>query len=76
MFFYFLCHILSIEYSGLSYEFILSEYGFSIKSKIPFTSPGDKPILTLKITFTNFCRFRYFTDFDIKIVLSGQKGFE
>ena len=35
-------------------------------------SLGNKQILTFKISVTNFCRFRYFADFDIKIVPSGQ----
>ena len=39
-------------------------------------SSGDKPILTLKISFINFGRFRYFADFDIRIVLLGQNSFE
>ena len=30
---------------------------------------GNKLILTSKISVTNFCRFHYFADFDIKIVL-------
>ena len=34
-------------------------------------SSGDKPILALKISVTIFFRFRYFADFDIKIVLLG-----
>ena len=37
---------------------------------------GDKPILTLKISVTNFYRFRYFADFDIRIVFLGQNKFE
>ena len=39
-------------------------------------SSGDKPILTLKISVTNFSRFQYFADFDIRIVLLGQNSFE
>ena len=39
-------------------------------------SSGDKPVLTLKISVTNFTRFRYFADFDIKIVLLSQNSFE
>ena len=35
-------------------------------------SSGDKTILILKISVTDFCRFRYFADLDIKIVLLGQ----
>ena len=37
---------------------------------------GDKPILTLKISVTNFFKFQYFADFDIKIVLLDQNSFE
>ena len=57
--FLFLCHILSFGSSGLNCEFIRREYGFLVHSKISFTSSGDKPILTLKISVTNFCRFWY-----------------
>ena len=39
-------------------------------------SSGNKPVLTLKILVTNFCRFQYFTDFNFKIVLIGQNNFE
>ena len=53
----FLCHILSLGSSGLNCQFIRREYGFSINSKILFMSSGDKPVLTLKILVTNFCRF-------------------
>ena len=74
--FLFLCHISSFGSSGLNCEFIRREYGFSINSKISFMSSGDKPILTLKISVTNFCRFRYFADFDIRILLLGQNSFE
>ena len=38
-------------------------------------SSGDKPILTLKISVTNFCRFWYFADFDVKIALLSQNSF-
>ena len=55
---------------------IRRKYGFSIDSKNLFISSGDKPILTLKISVTNFFRFRYFADFDIKIVFLGQNSFE
>ena len=72
--FLFLCNILSFGSSGLNCKFILREYGFSINSKISFMSSGDKPILTLKISVTNFFRFQYFTDFDIRIVLFGQNN--
>ena len=45
---------------------------FVIKyKKKQFMSSGDKPILALKISVTIFFRFRYFADFDIKIVLLG-----
>ena len=37
-------------------------------------SLSDKQILTLKISVTNFSRFRYFADFHIKIVPSGQNS--
>ena len=33
------------------------QYRFSINSKVSFMSSGDKPILNLKISITNFCRF-------------------
>ena len=36
----------------------------------------DKPILTLKIPVTILFRFRYFADFDIKIVILGENSFE
>ena len=38
-------------------------------------SSGDQPILTWKISVTNFCRLQYFADFDIKIVLLDQNSF-
>ena len=44
--------------------------------KISFLSSGDKPILTLKISAKNFCRFHYFADFDTIILLLGQISFE
>ena len=37
---------------------------------------GGKPILTLKILVTYYCKFQYFTDFDIKIVLLSQNSLE
>ena len=74
--FLFLCHILSFGSSGLNCEFIPRDYGFSINSKISFMNSGDKPILNLKISVTNFYRFRYFADFDIRIVFLGQNKFE
>ena len=39
-------------------------------------SSGDKPILTLKISFSNFFGFQYFADFGIKIVFLRQNSFE
>ena len=66
-----LCYILTFGSSGLNCEFIRGEYRFSIILKISFMSSGDQPILTLKISITNFFRFRYFSDFDIKILLLG-----
>ena len=68
----FLCHILS---SGLNCKFVRREHGFSINLKISLISSGDKPILSLKISIINFCRFRYFADFDIEIVLLGKNKF-
>ena len=35
-------------------------------------SSGEKPIVTLKISVTKFCRFQYFEDFDSKFLLLGQ----
>ena len=67
----FLCYILVFGSSGLNCEFIRREYGFSINLEISFMNSGDHPILTLKISVINFCRFRYFADFDIKILLLG-----
>ena len=72
----FLCYILTFGSSGLNCEFIRREYWFSINLKISFVSSVDQPILTLKISVTNFCRFRYFADFDIEILLLGQDSFE
>ena len=37
---------------------------------------GNNPILTLKIALTIFCRFCYFADFGIIIVLLGQNIFK
>ena len=37
---------------------------------------GDQPILTMKISITNFWRSRYFADFDTKILLLDQNNFE
>ena len=48
----------------------------AINSKKQFMSSGDKPILNLKISVTNFGRFRYFVDFDIKIVLLARNSFQ
>ena len=70
----FLCHVLSFGSFGLNYEFIRREYGFLVNSKISLMSSVHKPILTLKISVTNFCRLEYFADFDIKIILLGQKN--
>ena len=67
----FLCYILAFGSSGLHCEFIRREYGFSINLKISFMNSGDQPILTLKISVMNLCRFRYFADFDIKHLLLG-----
>ena len=39
--------------------------------KISFISSCGKPILTLKISATNFSRFQYFADFDFEIALLG-----
>ena len=39
-------------------------------------SSGDKAILILGISVTNFFRFQLVTDFDIKIVLLEQNSFE
>ena len=71
--FLFLCHIFSFGSSGLNCQFIRIECGFSINSKISFMSSGDKTIL---ISVTNFCRFRYFADFDIRILVLGQNSSE
>ena len=65
------CHILSFGSSGLNCEFIRRECCFSINSKISLVSSGNELILIMKISATNFCRFRYFADFDIQIVLFG-----
>ena len=62
--------------SGLNCEFIYNVYGLLRNLKILFMSSGEKPILTLKIWVTNFWRFQYFEDFDIKFVLLGQNSFE
>ena len=70
-----LCHTLSFESSAWNCEFIRREGGFLINSNISFMSSGDKPILTSKISILIFFKFRYFADFDIKIVLLGQSSF-
>ena len=67
----FLCYILAFGFSGLGYEFIRWEYGFSINLKRSFMSSGDQPTLTLTLSVLNSCRFRYFADFDIKIFFLG-----
>ena len=38
-------------------------------------SPGEKSIVTLKMSVTNFFRFQYFENFDIKFLLLGQNYF-
>ena len=53
-----------------------AKYGSSIYSKTSFLNSGDKLKLTLKISVTNFCKFRYFADFDIKVVLLVQNSFD
>ena len=68
--------ILSSGYSGLNCELIRRKYGFSIDLKISFMSSGNKSILTLKISVTNFFKFWYFAVFDIRIELFGQNSFE
>ena len=47
-----------------------------INLKISFMSSSDHPILTMKISVTNFCKFRYFADFDTKNFLLDQNSFE
>ena len=42
------------ESSDLNCEFIYKKNVFLINSKILFMSSGEKPILTLKISVTNF----------------------
>ena len=44
---------------------------FSINLKISFMSSGGQPILTLKISVANIYRFRYFSGFEIKILVLG-----
>ena len=66
LFHMFLCHVLSFGSSGLNCEFIRRKFGFPINSKISFMSSSEKPILSLKISVTNFSRFSYFEDFDLK----------
>ena len=75
-FYMLLCHILSFWYSGLNCELIHKVYDFSINLKISLVNSGGKPFLALKISVTNFCRFRYFEDFYIKIELLGQNRFD
>ena len=67
----FLCYIFSFGYSGLNCEFICGEYGFSIYLKISLMSSGDQPILTFRISVTNFLHISIFSDFDIKILHLG-----
>ena len=76
LYYIFLCYILSFGSFGLNCEFIRRDYGFSINSKKPFMSSGDKRISNLKISVTNIDRFRCFADFDIKHVLLGRNSFE
>ena len=57
---------------------------FLVNWKISFMNSRDKPVLTESVLIltetilavTNFCRFRYLVDFDVKIVLLGQNSFE
>ena len=44
-------------------------------SEISFMNSGDKPNLSLKISVKNFCIFRNFEDFNIKIVLLAKNSF-
>ena len=60
----------------LNCEFIRRECGFSINLKISLVSSSNKLILIMKISATNFWRFRYFADFDIKIVFWGHNSVE
>ena len=53
-----------------------AEHGSSKNSKTSFMSSGDKPILTLKISVTNFCKFQYTADLDIKVVVLVQNSFD
>ena len=41
-----------------------------------YVLPIEKPIVTFKISVTNFCRFQYFENFDIKFLLLGQNNFQ
>ena len=41
-----------------------------------YVLPIEKPIVTLKISVTNFCRFQCFENFDIKLLLLDQNVFE
>ena len=43
----------------------------SLNLKISFMSLGDQPILTLRISVTNFLQISIVSDFDIKILHLG-----
>ena len=68
--------ILSFGSSSLNYEFIRREYEFLKNLKKSVMRLGEKPISALKISVTNVCRFQYFADIYIKIVLLGQNSSE
>ena len=73
--FLFLCHILPLDPLAWIAN-LFAGNGFSINSKISLMSSGDKPKLILKISVKDYADFRYFGDFDIKIVLLVQNSFE
>ena len=75
-FFMFLCYILTFGSSDLNCEFIRGEYRLLIKLKMLFVGSGDQPIVTLKISVTDFWRFRYSADLKIEIFSLGQNSFE
>ena len=50
----FVCCFLTFGSSGQNYEFSHRECRGLINSKISFMSSGDQPILTLKMSVTNF----------------------
>ena len=66
---------LPFEPSGRNCKFVRKTFGFLTNSKILFMSPGEKSIVTLKMSVTNFFRFQYFENFDIKFLLLGQNYF-